>query len=348
LIVYWALLLTTVFFALHPVKVEARLRSLMFWLTGIVLALIIGLRHKVGGDWDRYISIYSFHKGTELNFSEFISGDYLYELVHWFSLNYLNGIYSTNLICAIIFVSGLIRFCRKMPLPWVSLFVSIQFLVVVVSMGYSRQSAAVGLLLWGLVDLMEGKAVRFYISVLIGALFHKTLLVMSPIGFIYNLDRFSFIRLFFFFFFFLASVFILLIDKLQKMYYYYIEIQYHDSSGALVRVFMGFVVAVIFFIYKDKFKDRFYDYNLWFMFSLVSIILLPVTYFYSTFSDRLAIYFIPLQLVVLARIPVLIESAYNRTIFVVGVVVIYTSALYVWLFFGNHSAHWTPYQNILF
>jgi len=310
--------------------------------------LIIGLRHDVGGDWDRYISIYSFHQGIELDFLNFRSGDFAYETIHWFSLNYLNGIYSTNLICAIIFISGLIRFCRIMPLPWIALFVSVHFLIIVVSMGYTRQSAAVGLLLWGLVDLIKGKNVKFYISILIGALFHKTLLVMLPIGYLYNNEKFSFIRLISFISILSISAYALLMDKIEKMFYYYIEIEFHQSGGALIRVFMSFVTALIFFIYREKFKKRFHDEKLWFIFSVISIILLPASYFYSTFSDRIAIYFLPLQLVVLSRIPVLIESAYNRTVFILYAAVIYISALYVWLIFGNHSNKWLPYQNILF
>jgi hypothetical protein len=337
-----------IYFALHPIKTNDSIRTLTLWIAGIFFVLIIGLRHDVGGDWDRYISIYAFHKGIELNFLNFRSGDFAYETIHWFSLNYLNGIYSTNLISAIIFISGLIRFCRIMPLPWVALFVSVHFLVIVVSMGYTRQSAAVGLLLWGLVDLIKGKNIQFYIYILIGALFHKTLLVMLPVGYLYNNEKFSIIRLISFTSIFLISAYLLLMDKIQKMFYYYIEIEFHQSGGALIRVFMSFVAALIFFIYRKKFRKRFHDEKLWFIFSVVSIILLPASYFYSTFSDRIAIYFLPLQLVILSRIPMLIESTYNRTIFILYTAIIYISALYVWLIFGTHSNKWLPYQNILF
>lgn len=335
-------------FALHPVRVDINVQTLLFVLVGIIFILLIGLRHEVGGDWDRYISIYSYHKGIDLNFSEFTSGDYAYETIHWFSLNYLDGIYSTNLICALIFIIGLIRFCRTMPLPWMALFVSVHFLIIVVSMGYTRQGAAMGMLLWALVDLSKGRTMIFYIYVILGALFHKTLLVMLPIGYLYSVDRFNIFSGVVFVSLFLIAAYGLLLDRLHHMYYYYIEIKFHHSGGALIRVFMSFVTAMIFFIYRDEIKKRFYDEKLWFMFSLVSIVLLPASYFYSTFTDRLAIYFLPLQLVVLSRIPVLIESTYNRTIFVTSTIIVYTSAMFVWLTFGNHSNKWLPYQNILF
>ncbi len=342
------MLLIPALFALHPARVDISVRTLLFLLIGIIFILLIGLRHEVGGDWDRYISIYAYHKGIDLDFSKFTSGDYAYETISWFSLNYLDGVYSTNLICAIIFMIGLIRFCRTLPLPWIALFVSVQFLIIVVSMGYTRQSAAMGLLLWALVDLRRGKTMLFYMYIILGALFHKTLLIMLPFGYLYGVNRFDILGFIAFSSSLLIAAYVLLMESIQNMYYYYIEIEFHHSGGALIRVFMSFVAAMIFFIFRDKFKKRFYDEKLWFMFSLMSIVLLPASYFYSTFSDRVAIYFLPLQLVILSRIPVLIESTYNRTIFVTGTIIVYTSAMFVWLTFGNHSNKWLPYQNILF
>ncbi len=345
---YWIMFLIPVLFALHPVRVDDRARTLIFWLSGLTLVLFIGLRHEVGGDWDRYISVFSFHYGADLDFSKFISADYGYELIHWFSLNYLNGIYSTNLISAIFFVFGLIRFCRNMPLPWVALLVSIPFLVTVVSMGYTRQAVALGFLLYGLVDLTKRKTMKFYLSILVGVLFHKTLLVMLPIGYLYSYNKFSLMRLFFLIFLLSISLFALFSSQIQNLLYYYIEINFHHSQGAMIRVFMSFIVAIIFFIYSDKFKKKFHDEKLWFIFSTVSILLLPIVYFYSTLADRIAIYFLPLQIVVLSRIPLLIKSIHNRTIFVLMTIFLYAAVNFVWLNFGNFSRFWVPYQNLLF
>jgi membrane-associated HD superfamily phosphohydrolase len=111
---------------------------------------------------------------------------------------------------------------------------------------------------------------------------------------------------------------------------------------------MSFFSAVIFFIFYKKYTEKFDDQKLWFIFSIISIILLPAAFYYSTFADRIAIYFIPLQLVVLSRIPVLIRSPYNRTIFIFGVICMYVTTLYVWLNFGNYSSFWLPYGNALF
>ena len=348
--IYWMILALPALFGLSPIKIDRDLKMILFWLFGIVLAILIGYRHEVGGDWFRYVdTAYGIQKGVSFDFSSFYTGDYAYRLIHWISVNYLNGIYATNLICAVFFVAGLLRFSRAMSIPWMALFVSIQFLVIVVSMGYTRQAAAIGFLMWGLVDLINGKNIRFYVLVIIGSLFHFTSLIMLPIGLMYNIknNRIQFILLLLVIILSGMAIYALFLRQIDHMIYYYLTIKFHHSDGAVVRVFMNFFAAVVFFIFYKKYKKNFNDRKLWLIFSVVSIILLPLAFSYSTFVDRIAIYFLPLQLVVFSRVPILMESPYNRTIFILGVILIYFSALFVWLNFGNFSSFWLPYQNVL-
>ncbi len=346
--IYWILLLMPAIFALHPVRVDAHTQKLIFILFGVLLILLVGLRHDVGGDWDRYISIYAFHENTNLDFSKFTSGDYGYEFIHWLGINYFNGVYFTNLISAIFFTSGLIRLSRAMPMPWVSIFVSIQFLVIIVAMGYTRQSVAVGFLLWALVDLMKGNSGRFYLYIAIGTLFHKTLLLMFVIGVMYSSrKKYRLVYLVFIVMILLFIVYYYFLEDFNHLIYYYFIIEFHESHGAIVRSFMGFVAGSLFFIYRKKFKDIFFDEKLWLIFSVACISLLPLAFYFSTIADRIGVYFVPLQLVIFSRIPVLIETAYYRTLFVVGIMLSYSFLIYIWLFFGVNSRHWLPYQNIL-
>ncbi len=347
--VYWTMLLLPALFAITPIRLNQKLQPITWWIFGSVLIIIIGLRHEVGGDWIRYLdTAYGIQKGTDLDFS-LLSGDSGYRLIHWFSVNYLNGIYATNFICAIFFILGLVRFSRSMPIPWIALLASIPFLVIVVSMGYTRQAAAAGFLMWGLVDLIREKKISFYIAIIIGSFLHFTLLIMLPVGLIYGKNKSIISKLFLVIFPIVLLLGYLLFFKeiVEHMLYYYVEINFHHSSGAYIRTFMGFVSAIIFFIFRKKFKEKFYDENLWLIFSIVSILLFLLSFFYSTFADRIAIYFIPLQLVIYSRIPILIKSTYNRTVFILCFALIYTSTLFVWLNFGSFSGHWLPYQNLL-
>lgn len=59
---YWLLFMLTGWMAISRMRaelsgvsvIERRSRH-VWWLSGLALTLMIGLRHKVGGDWDNYL-----------------------------------------------------------------------------------------------------------------------------------------------------------------------------------------------------------------------------------------------------------------------------------------------------
>lgn len=349
--IYWLMLLVPMFAGLSPWKAKGVLPNLQWFFYGALLIVIIGLRHEVGGDWGNYITNYEGLEG--LDFSDAIQHpmlyqDYGYGIIHWFSVNYLNGIYSTNLACAVIFVAGLLRICKNMPIPWLALAVSIPYLVIVVATGYTRQAAAIGFIMWGLVDLMNGKQIKFYIHVMFGVLFHKTALFMLPFGFLYANSISNLKNLILFLLFFILAFAGFMADYIARFAYYYIEdTQGMESSGAVIRVTMNVASSLVFLYFRKRWGERYSDSGLWTILSVSSLIMFPFAFVSSTFIDRMALYFLPMQLVILSRIPALILHVYNRTMFILIVLFLYIGALFVWLNFGQNSTYWLPYKNLL-
>ena len=66
----------------------------------------------------------------------------------------------------------------------------------------------------------------------------------------------------------------------------------------------------------------------------------------STAVDRVALYFIPIQLVVFSRLPYLARKQVAPVVMKVMIVLGYTAVLFVWLNFATHSKYWIPYQNL--
>jgi len=71
--------------------------------------------------------------------------------LNWLAAYTQTGIYGVNLVCAAIFMIGLISFSRRQPLPWLALAVSVPFFLIVISMGTTRQATALGFVFGGLV-----------------------------------------------------------------------------------------------------------------------------------------------------------------------------------------------------
>ena len=77
-------------------------------------------------------------------------------LLNWFAGRNDLGIWFVNTVCGAIFSYGLIAFARSQPRPWLALVVAVPYLIIVVAMGYTRQAAAIGFAMLGLVQLSKG------------------------------------------------------------------------------------------------------------------------------------------------------------------------------------------------
>ena len=349
---YWLMLLVPMLAGLSPWIAKGALPKLQWFLYGAFLIFIIGLRHEVGGDWLNYIKNYEGLEG--ISFSDalrepMVVQDLGFGVLHWFSLNYFNGIYTTNVVCAAIFVAGLVRVCKNMPIPWLALAVSIPYLVIVVATGYTRQAAAIGFIMWGLIDLMNGKQFKFYVMVMFGVLFHKTALFMLPVGFLYVNSITNLKNIIFFLFFFVLAFVGFMAEHISRLIYFYVEDTYGmESSGAVIRVAMNVASALVFLYFRKVWAERYSDARLWVIFSLTSLVMFSLAFVVSTVVDRMALYFIPMQIIILSRAPLFITNTYNRTIFILSILLLYIGALFVWLNFGQFSSNWLPYKNILF
>ena len=68
----------------------------------------------------------------------------------------------------------------------------------------------------------------------------------------------------------------------------------------------------------------------------------------STAVDRVALYLIPLQLFVFARLPDVLGGGRSIRTWVIAIVIYYTAVLIVWLNFATHAFAWVPYHSWIF
>jgi phospho-N-acetylmuramoyl-pentapeptide-transferase len=177
---YWIMFCTLAFPAIAARAYPQRTASLL--LAGVLLALFVGLRFEVGGDWVQYLVKFQFVQGLPIE-RVFLESDPGFALLNWLVGHAGLGYYSANFLGGLIFVAGLIAFARHQPEPWVALTVAFPYLVLVVGMGYARQGIAVGFILMSLVALNERKFIPYLVYIALATLFHKTALIMIPLGF---------------------------------------------------------------------------------------------------------------------------------------------------------------------
>lgn len=344
---YWLLFFLAVVRAstsLRPVLTPTSRWPTPWRLMFAVLVLMIGLRHQVGGDWGTYAS-HVIAAGYQSLPEALRNGDPAYSLLNWLAAKWGLGPYFVNTVCATLFSWGLIVFCRAQPRPWLALVVAVPYLVIVVAMGYTRQGTAIGLAMLGLVALSDRKLLRFLVFVVLAATFHKSAVILMPLAVLAGTKQ----KLWTAFWVGLSSVLfyvLLLQESVDALTVSYIEAQY-ESSGAAIRVVMNAVPAALFLWFRRRFvmapADR--TFWTWMSFGALAFVGLLVISPSSTAVDRVALYWIPLQLFVLSRLPdVLGRRNSQNTVWVRAVVVYCAAVLFVWLFFAAHAYAWLPYQ----
>lgn len=344
MLVYWALF---AYFAIgatlaaSPDDADTRKPSILYSFGAIGMAVLIGMRYKVGGDWFTYTFIY--HRAGHLPFSEALSvGDPGYQAVNWFAYQLGADVWLVNLICGGIFVWGLFRLCRTQPDPWLGIVVAIPYMVIVIAMGYTRQAVALGILMAGIAAFIRGASLlRFAVYVAAAALFHKTAVVGFPVvALATQRNRLSNLLLVFAGGIALYDAF--LGDAMDHFVQNYIKTHY-SSEGAAVRILMNMVPTIIFWMARDRLQFSPVEWKVWRNFSIASVISLAMLIAIpsSAAIDRISLYLIPFQIAVLARTPL----AFRSRIFGSSTILTYCFAVeLVWLNFAQFARLWVPYR----
>lgn len=312
-------------------------------LVASAFCLMIGLRFEVGGDWHTYLQ--NIKPVARLSLGRILSlDDPGFHLLEWLSLKAGWGVYGVNLAGAAIFTGGLFRFCRFLPRPWLALAAAVPYLVIVLGMGYTRQGMALGCALVGLVAFADGKVLRFVLWIVIGATFHKTAILLLPFAALASSQRRIVTALWVAAVTFIAYV-LLLADSVEILRRGYLDAKY-ESQGALVRLLMNAVPALIFLVRRRSFELVLPAARMWFWFSIASLLLLAILFVSpsSTAVDRIALYMLPLQLVVFSALPKSPGATSTNQSLIVLIVIYYAAVLFTWLNFAATSEFWIPYR----
>ena len=348
---YWLLFLVTAFQAVTklrqaPVHLSGRRWSDLWLTVFVLLALMVGLRHQVGGDWASYMSI--VEASTNLSLAEAIGSNYRDPadmFLNWVAAQSGLGLYLVNSVYGTMFTWGLLVFCREQPRPWLALTVAVPYLITVVAMGYARQGVAIGMVMLGLVALTKQSIFKFLFWVALAAIFHKSAVILVPLAVLAGTGR----RLWMLLWVGFTAILLfglLLQESVDHLVAGYIDFQY-DSAGAAIRIAMNAIPAVLFLLFRKRFQMPPAQRSFWTWMSLGALAFVLLLYVSpsTTAVDRVALYWIPLQLFVWSRIPDAMGRPGAANAVWVYAVVAYSAVVYfVWLFFATHSLYWLPYQ----
>ena len=331
-------------------------RALAWILVWLLITLLVGYRFQVGGDWGNYFRYLNDVRG--LDFVEVLTKEEpAYQLLNWLSVEMDWGIFGVNLIGGAIFAFGLVVFCRRQPRPWLALAVAIPYLVIVVGMGYSRQGIALALAMLGLVALSNRSVLGFVMWVALAATFHKSAVLLLPIAAL-AAARNRYWTAVWVGMTTLVLYYLLLASDVDALYTNYL-VAGIQSEGTAVRLLMNVLPAVLLLIWRPRFQFAESEARLWTWFAIISMALFGIFMAIpsSTAVDRIALYMLPLQLVVFARLPDFFgvqgkpdsgarhpRKVKDATIMLATILIYYTAVQFVWLNYAQYSKWWLPYR----
>lgn len=328
---------------LQPVR-RGSANGLLLTAAFLLVFLMIGLRFEVGGDWLNYLRLFS--RAGYLGFwQQLSSGDPGYQALNWLVVNGGGAFWLVNLFCSGLFVWGLARLVRLQAEPWLALVVAVPYLIIVVAMGYTRQAAALGIVMAGLAAVFRGAGVlKFALYIAFAALFHRTAIVLLPmLLFVFPRSKLADVVMI------LAlsvSLYVLFLqDDIGTLQRNYLEQQY-NSQGAAIRIAQVALAALLFLFTRRLLRFADVEAKAWRNFSYAALLMAILLFVLpsSTVVDRLSLYLLPLQMAVLARLPV----AVTTPILARFAVVAYSAVvLFVWLNYAVHADYWLPYRTII-
>ena len=344
---YYILFFIPAFYSILGIS-KNRHKSLIFCLTfSILCILVLGSRLKIGGDWINYLFIYNnindYFNPLSINL---LQSNYLFDLINYISFNNSLGFSATNFINQFIFITGLFFYAKRQNQPSMIYVVAIPYLIIVVSTGYTRQASALGILFFALPYLFNGKFIKFSIFIFFATLFHKTaflLLFLIPmvqykfINFL-NLNKIN------------IKFLILILSAIPIIifvYYFLLKFQYNyiirfyvgdemhfTSTGAIFRVSLFFLSALLCIIFHNKISTGLYEKNYYLGLSVLTIIFSFFVFQFSSAVDRILIYFYPLQLFIFSKLHVLFSDNIHRIFYNIIIISIYLCLLLIWANYG--------------
>ena len=246
---------------------------------------------------------------------------------------------------------GLVKFCKKQPLPWVALTVAVPFMVTAVAMGYTRQATALGFLMWGFSLLRPGNELKYVALVFIGSTFHLSVLATMPFVLCAREETSRRVYLILavmvgFMAYFFSSLEVggsgSLFNNLEIIWTYTAT---RHSPGGPIRTYMNVLpVLFAFFIWnRIKIISSDDDLKLIKWISIATIMCLPALLYSSTMTDRMGLYLMPIQIALWPRIIAAQKTQLLRSTWASSVLSFYCLVLYVFFHFANHTHYWLPY-----
>lgn len=255
------------------------------------------------------------------------------------------GLLSVNMVCTLIILYSCFNFAKLCSTPSFFYILALPYFLYVVCIGYTRQSVAISLFMLAFYFKVNFNIRNALIVGVLGAGFHKTGIPFTILLLWKRAPKLIFILLTVLCLFF---IYIFLENYFQYLYSNYVVGDF-VSEGALFRVVISCLCATAYYfslrshipLKVANIINTFAYLPYIFLFCLI---LWPEL---STSIDRISLYLLPFNILVLSYVPMMFPRKYFfglKMAFYLFSLLIF----HAWLFYSSFRNSWFPYKSYLF
>ena len=372
MLVHNSILLIVLIFSLINYNLNKNFNRFLLIVFFIFLALFIGLRHS-GTDLTMYIKYFNTIKEQD-SYKITSQGDIAFEyMIYLFSrldlyffFPYIKQVLTDNpfarfeflttpsfylvtISSAVLFLIGIFKFIIRFSNPWLALFILMPHYIFIISMSAMRQSIALGIFFLAILYLCENKRITFYLLILLGALFHKPIIILSLIG-IFSEEKIK-IKHIIAMTILILGMYLLKAEEFNRLFWHYLgpgQTAQQLSLGFWIRIVPYIFTLFLFFYLNNKISINKKEKNVYFALAIFIILIFIMGTIATTTEDRFLIYMAPFQVFVLYKFINFTDKI--RTINFVNLFIVYSLLLINYFAYFNFSFYadsWIPYKHAI-
>lgn len=255
-----------------------------------------------------------------------------------------------NVVCSAIIVTCFVVFCGYYRGSL--LIIALLFPVMIVQLGMSglRQAMAVGFLMIASIPFVNGRKVWTGIWVIFASQFHSSAIIFLPIAALAGRDIAP-LKIVVGSLLVSPVVVYLMGDRIDVYQDRYVNDVYGEinSQGAFIRYVLILIPTIVFFKYRNiLMKEYSKNYPLWYIFSLLTLLIIFIAIINTTALHRMIYYIMPFSLLIYiyTNNKKLFGNAHNQYIYLA--IFSYGTYMVFWFAFSRHAdLCYIPYNSFL-
>ncbi|GEM_PF-1889896 len=321
--------------------------SFYLFVVFVIFVGVIGLRWNIGPDWFAYTT--HFNRYENMTAADILAdGEVGWGIVVKLATSFGWGMTGLTLMSALVFTFGVCAIARACQEPMIAMVAAVPYLSIAVAMSGMRQAMAMGVVFLVLARWYRWPMLWKILGILVAASFHFSALALWAV--IVLEARLSLAQRIFAATAIGGAVSYLALAASSRLDEYSTNYMVGGAAanapGAIFHVLLTAAPALVYFVVRRRWLTVYGRLPVIDWFAGIGAVALLLVFIAPTATDRMTLYFAGIALVIQANLPQIWQRPTEQGAVRIALIVLNLIAMSVFLFAGNKSSSFVPYQSI--